>query len=228
MTDGNALLAAILANPDEDTPRLVYADWLQENGQDERAEFIRVQCERARTVSDCGAHLARNGNWLCRSMGCGYCPLMRREFDLWLSLPLKSVQDMVLCVPIGFAYRLEHGPAVEAPFAVAARGFLHSFTCTAADWLTHCDAILAQHPITQVTLTTEPDLSVVGVRYPGSVFVSLPGRTHRDYATDDDGWQPVTLRLLSAEWPRIKFTLPDVSRQEFDDMTADILNRAMR
>src|SRR5258708_34922191 len=38
----------IVANIDDDTPRLVYADWLTENGQDERAEFIRVQVERAR------------------------------------------------------------------------------------------------------------------------------------------------------------------------------------
>jgi uncharacterized protein (TIGR02996 family) len=38
----------IVANIDEDTPRLAYADWLEENGQDERAEFVRVQVERAR------------------------------------------------------------------------------------------------------------------------------------------------------------------------------------
>lgn len=39
-----ALWSAIRANPDDDTPRLVYADWLQENGDEARAEFIRVQC----------------------------------------------------------------------------------------------------------------------------------------------------------------------------------------
>src|SRR5437762_302027 len=38
----------IREHPDEDGPRLVYADWLEENGQPARAEFIRVQCERAR------------------------------------------------------------------------------------------------------------------------------------------------------------------------------------
>ena len=38
----------IVANIDDDTPRLVYADWLSEQGQDDRAEFIRVQVERAR------------------------------------------------------------------------------------------------------------------------------------------------------------------------------------
>ncbi len=32
-TDGELLLRAILANPAEDTPRLVYADWLQEQGE---------------------------------------------------------------------------------------------------------------------------------------------------------------------------------------------------
>jgi uncharacterized protein (TIGR02996 family) len=43
-----AFLEYIVANPDEDTPRLAYADWLEENGRAERAELIRVQCERAR------------------------------------------------------------------------------------------------------------------------------------------------------------------------------------
>src|SRR5262245_56029773 len=47
MSDEKALLAAIWEHPHEDTPRLMYADWLQENGQPERAEFIRVQIELA-------------------------------------------------------------------------------------------------------------------------------------------------------------------------------------
>src|SRR3982750_4314118 len=42
MTDHDPLLAAIIADPDEDTPRLVFADWLDEHGEPERAEFIRV------------------------------------------------------------------------------------------------------------------------------------------------------------------------------------------
>jgi uncharacterized protein (TIGR02996 family) len=46
-----ALLAAIREAPDDDAPRLVYADWLDEQDQPERAEFIRVQCEVARIDS---------------------------------------------------------------------------------------------------------------------------------------------------------------------------------
>lgn len=48
----DALLAAIIAAPDDDTPRLVYADALAERG-DPRAELISLQIARARgTVSD--------------------------------------------------------------------------------------------------------------------------------------------------------------------------------
>jgi uncharacterized protein (TIGR02996 family) len=43
--DGDALFRALCANPAEDAPRLMYADWLEENGHPERAEFIRLQCE---------------------------------------------------------------------------------------------------------------------------------------------------------------------------------------
>jgi uncharacterized protein (TIGR02996 family) len=46
--EGKALLQAICESPQDDAPRLVYADWLDEHGQADRAELIRVQIERAR------------------------------------------------------------------------------------------------------------------------------------------------------------------------------------
>jgi len=42
-------LRAIAEAPEDDTPRLVYADWLEEHGEGERAEFIRLQVESDRT-----------------------------------------------------------------------------------------------------------------------------------------------------------------------------------
>jgi uncharacterized protein (TIGR02996 family) len=47
-------LAAIIADPADDTPRLVFADWLQENGDEDRAEFIRIQCDLYRTYPQYG------------------------------------------------------------------------------------------------------------------------------------------------------------------------------
>lgn len=48
MTEYDALLAAVLAAPADDVPRLVFADWLDEHGSPARAEFIRVQCHEAK------------------------------------------------------------------------------------------------------------------------------------------------------------------------------------
>ncbi len=45
MSNNHSFLQAILTEPDNDTPRLIYADWLEENGEPERAEFIRLQVE---------------------------------------------------------------------------------------------------------------------------------------------------------------------------------------
>jgi uncharacterized protein (TIGR02996 family) len=51
MTDPDPFLRAIVEDPDDDAVRLIYADWLEENGQPERAEFIRIQCTLAGRVS---------------------------------------------------------------------------------------------------------------------------------------------------------------------------------
>src|SRR5688572_23664134 len=42
------LLQAIIENPDNVALRLVFADWLLDHGEFERAEFIRVQIELAK------------------------------------------------------------------------------------------------------------------------------------------------------------------------------------
>jgi uncharacterized protein (TIGR02996 family) len=47
MSPDDAFLADIIANPDDDNLRLIYADYLDERG-DPRGEFIRVQIELAR------------------------------------------------------------------------------------------------------------------------------------------------------------------------------------
>ena len=50
-----ALLDAIKDNPDDDTPRLIYADWLDDQG-DVRGEFIRTQAALAGLAEDDPRH----------------------------------------------------------------------------------------------------------------------------------------------------------------------------
>ena len=43
MDERGALIAAVLADPDDDLPRLVFADWLDERGEADTARFLRAQ-----------------------------------------------------------------------------------------------------------------------------------------------------------------------------------------
>jgi uncharacterized protein (TIGR02996 family) len=47
-----AFLEDVIANPEDDAPRLIFADWLEDLGDAARSEFIRVQCDRARLAPD--------------------------------------------------------------------------------------------------------------------------------------------------------------------------------
>ena len=73
MSDGEALLAAILAHPAEDAPRLVYADWLEENDDPDRAALVRGQVRGevgpAAFRLDGTAGLVRRGNGVVRRSG---------------------------------------------------------------------------------------------------------------------------------------------------------------
>jgi uncharacterized protein (TIGR02996 family) len=79
VSDRAGLISAILDDLADDTPRLVFADYLQENGEVERAEFIRLQCEVAtlppkiRTKSPvhkrAGALLKKHGPAWSRALG---------------------------------------------------------------------------------------------------------------------------------------------------------------
>lgn len=163
MSDRTALLAAIIREPDEDTPRLVYADFLEENGQPERAEFIRVQVELAR--HPCGLLAPGTVHFVAPSCrGCDQvAALRRRQMEL---LPPNPDCDG----PLSAFYR--HGTWKYQ------RGFVEKIIAiTAANWLLCADAVLAEHPIRKVTLTTVP---AVGFReylaeeWPGIEFVLPP------------------------------------------------------
>lgn len=138
MTDETALLCAICRHPDEDTPRLVYADWLDDHDRPERAEFIRVQCELAKV--ECPDKRPHNGctphTW------CRYCesrgPLISREMSLLSAHGNGWDEELHNLIganePHYFRFDL-----------IRDRGFIDSITCTAADWIAHADS-LYWHP----------------------------------------------------------------------------------
>lgn len=74
MSTRAGLIAAILDDFADDTPRLVFADFLQENGEPERAEFIRLHIEAARdpkskAVKRAAASLKKRGRSWRKALG---------------------------------------------------------------------------------------------------------------------------------------------------------------
>lgn len=216
MSDFNAFIRAICSNPADDTPRLVMADWLEENGQEERAEFIRVQCELAgvEACNSAGAWQVCNNVPECRS-----CRLRRREDELVrlgamvnvLGIDRSKWSDGIM--PTLMIKRQYYTNGNSRSYYFATRGFVSALTCTAADWLKHADEVYwhpgqglcyplrdgrvtgisrpcpdTAQPLTRVVLTTMLPL----------VDSERLGRRYGEAAEE----------FMSRLWPGIEFELP--------------------
>jgi uncharacterized protein (TIGR02996 family) len=58
MTEGDALFQALLASPEDVTRRLIYADWLEEQGHP-GADYLRAEVALSRSTGDEARHLRR-------------------------------------------------------------------------------------------------------------------------------------------------------------------------
>jgi uncharacterized protein (TIGR02996 family) len=166
MTDRErGFLDAVLADPSDDFVRLVYADWLEENDQAERAEFIRVQIELARCSQwkDNADHGGpRHQMYLSfMKLDCRWCSLERRERELlgarwhdWLSEGGMSHYFAMNRSKDGYGWVIkpsgEDGRLIRAEFR---RGFVGSLSLTLADFMTHAGAIFAAAPVEEVAIT---------------------------------------------------------------------------
>jgi uncharacterized protein (TIGR02996 family) len=127
MASCDAFLQAIRAEPAEDAHRLVYADWLDDHGDADRAEFVRVQCALEGLAEDdpaCAALKERERALLAahRAEWIGALPAEVRECDfrrgfvdrlvLRDTTALPAVEHVLLREPV-HALVLESGGLAE-------------------------------------------------------------------------------------------------------------------
>lgn len=136
MTEREAFLKAICDSPDDDTPRLVFADWLTEHGDEPRAEFIRLGIRDGHRE-----YFAAHAD-ACECGGCrdrrAMTALLAVHHRHWTNWSLWDNQWPRHDLGQNWAWR---------------RGFVHSVTCSGDDWARHGDAVLREHPVREVTLT---------------------------------------------------------------------------
>jgi len=165
--DWEALLRTVVAAPADDLPRLVAADWLDENAScfgatvpgveatgaeswAARAELIRVQCELARlTPADADyARLARLERRLLTPFHVNRllwtleaCPQLMR---LQVREASSAMAGLTLTSPAECQFR---------------RGFVELVRCPASDWRAHGTAVCARQPIAEVSITDLGELT---------------------------------------------------------------------
>lgn len=147
--DWPAFVAAIVANPDDDTARLVAADFLEENGDPDRAAFIRVQVQLARLEAT-GQGKSLEADELRKKERAFLGPLSTDPF-FW------GAQDCPELVRVTSRGR---GREPLGAMTIAGverliwrRGFVDQVTCPAEEWLHHAATVRKRNPIRAVILT---------------------------------------------------------------------------
>lgn len=160
MNQGESLLQAIFEHPADDAVRLVYADWLEENGECERAEFIRVQVELAGLPA---CTKTRAEHLCCRFCDAGGTAMLRRQLELlsrhwsgWCrGAGLPPCQTRVCRNLIGgSAWKLQPGEQA----VTFSRGFISAVRLPLQAWLDHGHALVRAHPLTRVELSDHEPL----------------------------------------------------------------------
>lgn len=178
----DALLRAVLEKPHDDAPRLVYADWLEENARPcaycdggwrtrpgcQPGRLSESRCERCSGTGEDGRQeradfietqiaLARDGFWPCGKPRNNDRAGRARERELaWGNCGnLREWSGLRQPWSVGLA----PDDAITPPTALFRRGFVESVACTTADFLAHAAMIFSAHPLTAVRLVgREPEL----------------------------------------------------------------------
>jgi uncharacterized protein (TIGR02996 family) len=154
VTHDEAFLQAMVEDPDDDTPRLVYADWLDENGQPERAEFIRIQCELA-ARSGPGTLLRRHLDWrrsIRREADTGFLRNLRAALE-----PEEQDARSQALEQRAAALLDAHGESWRAglPFPVEfRRGFVETVEVDVGGYLKHAATLERLAPAQAIRLTS--------------------------------------------------------------------------
>jgi uncharacterized protein (TIGR02996 family) len=162
------ILAAILDEPDDDLPRLVYADCCEESGDHDRAEFIRLQLELHRAPAanqqeqrEIGSHrhrlarrrfLLRRTNELLANTGPGNgLAWLDDRWPLNQDEPEEEAPRRVHSVEAGGAAALTEESRSPQRWTWE-RGFVAAVCCSLAEWLEHGPALVRMQPLARVHL----------------------------------------------------------------------------
>ena len=217
-----SFLDAIIAEPEDDAVRLIYADWIDQQGEHDRASLIRIQCE----LED-----LRKTDYQCPFEGrpvincpCKDCSLDRCQTQL---LTYKSRRDWFYGLVLSeseFTDKeciwFEH-LGISTMIHLWNRGFVSTVACEWLDWNAQADWIIRHHPIEEVSLLTWPKLDHLPFAFTGVNRYWLKGRPEQSVGRKGSIGHlesELIMELLKINWPTVgKFTLPEQESDLWDE-----------
>jgi uncharacterized protein (TIGR02996 family) len=180
LTRDETFLQAIIDNPDDDNLRLVYADFLDDQGHAERADFLRVQIALAHPPEDPKrrADLEAREQRLLAEHGQQWLGKLGQSVEVWDFDPsVKSAPPRGrVSRPLVYAWEFK-------------RGFVERVTVDTPVFLEHAEALFRAAPIRHLEVC--PWLIIVNEEPPGDeVGAVLADNLHL--------FRPLSLRLLWA------------------------------
>lgn len=144
------LLQEILKHPDDDELRLIFADWLEEQGLVAYPEFIRVQVRLPLIAQcskpDCFGDVNGVDPELCLWWICAHCQerlrLRKKNSEL---LEHPEVKKMLRV------------PGISGFGCIIDRGFVGEITCAANDWMLGGEMAVMAQPIGVVRIRKQVD-----------------------------------------------------------------------
>ncbi len=133
MSTYDDLLACVIAAPDDDGPRLCFADYLDEHGSPERAEMIRGQIQRI-----ISPHIFPPG-----------CPAQYQMVDSPLPLSRNASEEL----PNLRVVSVHLADGIPGISLTVHRGFISAVRGTLADLRRHLPELVKREPVVRVEVT---------------------------------------------------------------------------
>ena len=205
MTDRDAFIRKILANPDDDGPRLVFSDWLEEEGEADYAKFIRLQCAQCTCTVDRVQNLGKIEYGKYKKTR---CDKHDGELEVWkLKTKYETLWANQFLGHDNITLSLTNRHCVSSwEFR---RGFIEVISfCN--DWIKSADEIFARNPIQEVNLIFLPPIWEHHVRdnmYEYRLTQKPNGLVPRMFGWETDLYgtrTQTTFNLLKERWPQVK------------------------
>jgi uncharacterized protein (TIGR02996 family) len=182
--DERAILKAVCDAPDDDFPRMAYADWCEENGRPRRAEFVRIQLMMAKGAEgcSCGACVRRLGGGQQTN---GPCAMSQVRVPIGGKMKRADWRCHELCAEVGGWPTFMTGwpPTIcniTLSYSDLRRGFIDSITCGVDWWMIYGPELVRNAPLTWIDATDRAPSSQGGWFREGTAGVlggacELPG-----------------------------------------------------